>query len=149
MRKTWGKMIVIEIASNPKTPNASLVHNTCHFPSALNSHFQTVLNRREKENLNSNIRSHRRAHDAVNERSVKRDVGCEATSGALAVFVPVEDDRESELVAHGRPTILINLKDFHGRNWHFEATIRDRDSAPQAAEYLKILIRNYEVTVLD
>jgi hypothetical protein len=136
MRKAWGKMIVIEIASNPKTPNASLVHSTCHFPGALNSHFQTVLNRRENENLNSNIRSHRRALAAVNKRSIKRNVGCEATSGALVVFVPVEDDREPELVSQGRPTILINLKDFHGRNRYCEATIRDRDSAPQAAECL-------------
>jgi hypothetical protein len=93
-------MIVVEIASNPEAHKVSLVNDTCHFPGAMNSHLLTTPNRREKENLNQHIGSYRRTHAAVNERSVKRNVGCKATTGALATIVPVEDDREPEFVSH-------------------------------------------------
>ena len=100
-------MIVVEIASNPKAHKVSLVNDTCHFPGALNSHLLTTRNRREKENLNQHIRSYRRAHAAVNESSVKRNVGCKATAGALAAFIPVEDDRELKLVSHSSSPVPI------------------------------------------
>ena len=93
-------MIVVEIASNPKAHKVSLVNDACHFPGAMNSHLLTTPNRRKKENLNQHIGSYRRAHTAVNERSVKCNVGCKATTGALATIVPVEDDREPEIVSH-------------------------------------------------
>ena len=107
-------MVVIEIASNAKAHHVSLVHDTCHFPNTLNSHLHTAPNRRENENLNPNIRSHRRTHAAVNESSVKRNVGCKATSGALAAFVPVEDDRELELVSRRRPPVPIKPNNIRG-----------------------------------
>jgi len=100
-------VVVIEIASNAKAHHVSLVQDTCHFPNTLNSHLHTAPNWRENENLNPNIRSHGWAHAAVNERSVKRNVGCKATSGALAAFVPVEDDRELELVSRSGPPVPI------------------------------------------
>lgn len=100
-------MIVIKVASNAKAHHVALVHDACHFPGALNSHLHTAPNRRENENLNLNIRSHGRAHAAVNERSVKRNVRCKATSGAITAFVPVEDDRELELVSRSGPPVSI------------------------------------------
>lgn len=104
-------MIVVEIASNPKAHKVSLVNDTCHFPGALNSHLLTTPNRREKENLNQHIGSYRRAHAAFNERSVKRNVGCKATSGALAPVVPVEDDRELKFVSDSSSPVPIKPND--------------------------------------
>jgi hypothetical protein len=107
-------VIVIEIASNTKAHHVSLVQDACHFPNTLNSHLHTAPNWRENENLNPNIRSHGWAHAAVNERSVKRNVGCKATSGALAAFVPVEDDRELELVSRSGPPVPIKPNNIRG-----------------------------------
>jgi hypothetical protein len=100
-------MIVVEISSNPKALKVSLVQDTCHFTGALNAHLLPALNRREKQNLNQHVRSYRRACAAVNESSVNRNIGCKATSGALASSVPVEDDRELKLVSHGSSPVPI------------------------------------------
>jgi len=108
-------MIVVEIALNPKAHKVSLVNDTCHLPGALNSHLLTTPNRREKENLNQHIGSYRRARAALNERSVKRNVGCKATSGALAPVVPVKDDRELKFVSDSSSSVPIkpnNLRAF-------------------------------------
>ena len=102
-------MIVVEVASNPKADKVSPVNDACHFPGALNSHLLSTRYRREQENLNQHICSNRRTHAAVNESSVKRNVGCKATAGALASLVPVEDDRELKLVSHSRSPVPIEL----------------------------------------
>lgn len=118
-------MIVVKIASYPKAHVVPLVNDTGHFPGALNSHILTAHYRREKENLNQHIRSYRRAYAAVNKSSVKRHVGCKATAGALAAFIPVKDDGELKLVSHSRSPVPIepnNIRAF-GKILHNMACI--------------------------
>lgn len=139
--ETRREVIVIKVASNSKAHRPPLLYNTCHPAYALNAHVLAARDRRENKDLNPDFASHRRTLAAVDERAVERDIVGESASRSFAVFVPVKDDWELQLISHRRTAISMERQDFgiHTRLLHSEAKITAFDLGLQAAKCLKII----------
>jgi len=93
-------MSVVEAPCNPKTGKAILIHNVCYLCIALNSQLIDVLIWRAKKNLDMNSRPDCWTFGAANKRSVDRNVGCKAALRVLGTVIPMENDREAQLISH-------------------------------------------------
>jgi hypothetical protein len=101
------KVTVVKNAMNTKATRVMWSPN--HFASALNPQFLTALIWRGKYNLNPNIRPNWRALAAEYESAVQCNVVGEAPLRVLHAVVPMENDRETKLVSHGRSPLQIIL----------------------------------------
>jgi hypothetical protein len=104
-------MVVVKKAANSEAVAAVLADSACDLPGTLNSELLTIRIWRGNENLNSNITSDRWATCAVNERSIERNIVCEATLRMIDTVIPVEDDGEVQLVSHSGPALRLELND--------------------------------------
>jgi hypothetical protein len=88
-------LVVTENAANPEIARTRLFGHPGYLSHTLDPNFLGPLVWRRDQNLNSNISSNRWTPAAQNERTVQRDIGCEAAPGLLRPVVPVKNDWQS------------------------------------------------------
>ena len=97
-------VIVVKETPNSEAATIAFVNNSaCHLSYTLNAQLFTTLIWRGNEYLNANITSDWRAPCAENKRSVARNIMGKAALCKLAAVIPVENDREMQLISHSGP----------------------------------------------
>jgi hypothetical protein len=105
---------VIEATFNSKAHDACSMHDPRDFPHALNSKLLTAPFWRWQEHLNPNVRTDRRTLLTSDQCAVKRNIACESAFSVVDdSIVPMKDDRQLELVSHGRPAVHVRFKDLY------------------------------------
>ena len=128
------KVVFVKETMNAKA--AGLFCDLYNFADTLDPQFLTALIWGGEQDFNPNICSNRRAFATEYEGSVQRNVVGEASLRVLPTIVPMEDNRESELVSNSGSTLQPCLS--YEKEIHTWAQIRVFINVLQVSDRLKI-----------
>jgi hypothetical protein len=100
-------MIVVKHPMNSKSGASMLINHTGNSSNTFDPYLFAATVGRGNQNFDTNFASDRWTCAAENQYSVERDIACKAPRNVLSPVVPMEENRQLQLVPN-RPSVLRN-----------------------------------------